>query len=330
MEEPGDRHEEPPTPSHITFSTPAQSPVIIPRPEHHLDVSDSWSRSDGFSVGSELPNIYPPLDGTVPVLEDPVVPAQRLTRRPRGRMPPTPVPKRRTPSNTCQSEIMRFSFLPALLLSEQQRGSTPGLWISGNPVAQNTSRQPEIDIFLKSVDVLASVQVAREVLFLAVAFLLRILLLNTFCRTGPVWATWIACLKFALVLLEDEAFEQWIWLKVLKMLHVPAESMLRAEMEILSCNSLSFAVPPREWELMTMRMEFVSASCLQHMERAMTTPGPLLESGSSWDVHKAEICQLYQSNSLEEVAKQMRARHNFSPRYTAHLPGKINSFANTG
>ncbi|ETI26961.1 hypothetical protein G647_10060 [Cladophialophora carrionii CBS 160.54] len=83
--------------------------------------------------------------------------------------------------------------------------------------------------------------------------------------------------------------------------------------------NLSFVVGPDEWDVSTQRLELVSGSCIQRSDTLLSNATPSPDTISRWEQHKAEIGQLYQHHSLEEVVRLMKERHNFAPSIRSYI-----------
>ncbi|KIW71937.1 hypothetical protein PV04_00163 [Phialophora macrospora] len=237
-----------------------------------------------------------------------------LPSSPTPECPPAPVPApiRTDRPDSARSAILQHAFLPAVLISEHLRGTSPGLWMTAQPMLEECRTLPDADVLSKCIDLLAWTQISNQIISLAVIYLLRALLhLSGECRS--IWAIWIACIRIAQILLEDGSFEIHVWQQALPAVGEPTIELAQAEILLLTCSDLSFVVEPREWDVLTQRLEHVSGSCVQRLETLLSNAVRSSETMSRWEQHKAEIGQLYQHHSLEEVVRLMKERHQFAP-----------------
>jgi hypothetical protein len=186
--------------------------------------------------------------------------------------------------------------------------------MTAQPILQECRTTPEADVLSKCIDLLAWTQISNQIVSLAVIYLLRALL-HISGKYCSIWAIWIACVRIAQILLEDESFGIHVWKQALPAVGEPTRELAQAEILLLTCSDLSFVVEPREWEVLTQRLEHVSGSCVQRLETLLSNAVPSSETMSRWEQHRAEIGRLYQNHSLEEVVRLMKERHNFAPRY---------------
>jgi hypothetical protein len=270
-----------------------------------VDAAQAHSYNPTFPVwhqfGDVDPNLLPPNSFPIP-------------SSPKPECPSAPVPIRTEPTDSARSAILRYAFLPAVLISEHLRGTSPGLWMTAQPILQECRTTPEADVLSKCIDLLAWTQISNQIVSLAVIYLLRALL-HISGKYCSIWAIWIACVRIAQILLEDESLEIRVWKQALPTVGEPTRELAQAEILLLTCSDLSFVVEPREWDVLTQRLEHVSGSCVQRLETLLSNAVPSSETMSRWEQHKAEIGRLYQNHSLEEVVRLMKERHNFAPRY---------------
>ncbi|OCT45945.1 hypothetical protein CLCR_00425 [Cladophialophora carrionii] len=231
----------------------------------------------------------------------------------RLKCPQAPAPTRTCSPDSARSSILRYAFLPAVLISEHLRGTSPGLWLVAQPTLQECRTLPDAYVLSKCVDILAWTQISNQIVSLAVIYLLRALL-HTSGTFHSVWTIWIACVRFAQIHLEDESSEIHVWQQVLRGMGESIRELTQAEILLLTCSGLSFVVGPDEWDVSTQRLERVCGSCIQRLDTLLSNVTPSLDTISRWEQHKVEIGQLYQHHSLEEVVRLMKERHHFAPR----------------
>lgn len=103
-------------------------------------------------------------------------PASSPSSSPRLDCPRAPNPARECPPDSAMSSILRYALLPAILLSEHFRGTSPGLWMTAQLQLQECKTQPDADILSRCIDLFAWIQVSNRVATLATVLLLRALL----------------------------------------------------------------------------------------------------------------------------------------------------------
>ena len=226
--------------------------------------------------------------------------------------PPAPNLRLRRLQSPGQSEILQLSLLLAPIIA--------GLTINVRSedlifsASQSLPVNPKVDtdVLSELIDLLAWLQLGAEIVFLAGIFLTRFNALPTFDRSYSIWAQLIVSLKFAQTLLHDEPFAHQVWKDALDRFGYSADRMVDLEFHLLSNDRLSLFVTANDWPVMVTRMKSMSMSLFQRMgEFWLNSP---TGSSSRWIIHKQEICELYQWHTLEDVARLMKDRHDFSAR----------------
>lgn len=291
----------------ISCSTPtpwlsgdsSSSTTISPQPVNYAHESlHSSSNSDLFS-SSSIPDAYSHLPMNPDILNP----------------PPAPTLRTRLLPHQPQTEVLVQSLLVAVILSALVRGVHVGSRTTGGSLWLESERYPDINILSQTIDLIAWLQLSRGTILVAVIYLLRFNALATFDKSHNVWVQLAVAFKLSQTMNEDETYAHGVWWEVLSKLGCSPTQFTVMEAELLSNMDLSLIVRERDWQISIPIFIHKSNSLLHGYEASKSAREVESKSTNSrWIQHKQEICNLYQSHTLQEVAKLMEINYGFSAR----------------